>query len=184
MRLLALAAVACLVPAAAAAAPAADAGPREAPPPAWTKRLFFGGSAAASFGAVDAVAAAPLVGYRVTSRVSVGAQPFYRYAKYKDVSPHVTTHDYGADVFARVRVVGGFFVQGQYEWIDYDAVTASGATRRRSASTTFAGVGYTVGAGPVGVYVVALYDLGYDGRDPLRPYDGPWLVQAGVAVGF
>jgi hypothetical protein len=164
--------------------PAQQQPPPKQPPPAWTKKLFYGGSAAVSFGSVEGVTLAPLIGYHVIPRFSVGAQPFYRYAKYTDYNPDITTHDYGIDVFGRFNVFRGFFLQAQYEWIDYDAVYYNGTTSRQSGSYWYGGAGYSIGAGHVGGYVVALYQFNYDSNDPLRPYDSPWQIQAGVGVGF
>ena len=159
--------------------------PPEAPKQPWTKKLFVGGSAGLSFGSdVDSIVLAPLVGYKVVPRFDVGAQPFYRYAKYKVYDPDVKTNDYGIDLFARFHVVAGFFLEAQGEWIDHEYVQADLSTARRSDTYWYGGVGYAIGAGHVGVYVTALYNFNYDANDPFRAYDSPWSVQVGAAVGF
>ena len=155
--------------------------PKKAP---WTKKLFFGGSAGLGFGDVDYVSLAPMVGYHVVPRFDVGVQPFYTYANYKLYDPDVKTHNYGIDLFARFRVFRGFFIEGQYEWIDYEYILSDLSKGRRSDSYWYGGAGYAIGAGRVGVYVTALYNFSYRSDDPFRAYDSPWSVQVGVGVGF
>src|SRR5262245_45657526 len=167
----------------------AQAGTPEGPPskpdhPAWTSRLFYGGGLGLSFGSVESVYIAPLVGYHVVPRFDVGVQPFYLYANNKVYTESVKTNDYGADLLARVRLFRGVFVEGRYEWISHEYVLPDLSTARRSDSLWLLGVGYAIGKGPVGAYVSALYDLSYDGNDPYRPYDQPWILQVGVGVNF
>ena len=152
--------------------------------PAWTKKLFFGGGIGLTFGSASSVYIAPLVGYHVIPRVDVGIQPFYRYADYDLYGTKTKTHDYGTDLFARVHLVARVFAEGRYEWISHEYVQSGTATARRSDSLWMAGAGYSVAAGPASIYVSALYTFSYDENDPYRAYDSPWIVQAGVVVGF
>ena len=78
------------------------------------KRLFFGGGFGASFGDVDYISVAPMIGYRVTPRFDVAAQPFYAYTKYNN--PDFSANNYGADLIARFTVLRRLFLEGRGEW--------------------------------------------------------------------
>ena len=98
---------------------AQGSGPEEGPPPkpahpAWTKRLFYGGGLGLSFGSVESVYVAPLVGFHVVPHLDLGVQPFYLWSKSTLYTPTVETNDYGVDLLARARVFRGFFVEGRY----------------------------------------------------------------------
>lgn len=149
------------------------------------KRFFFGGGVGASFGDVDYIEVAPLVGFKVLPRFDLGLQPFYRWIDDGRYSPSVTTSDYGATLFARVRVIAGFFVEGDYQGTSYEYPNAGGGTTRDTYNAFLAGGGYAFPlGGHVGFYASALYDFSYDGNDINRPYDSPVRLQVGVSVGF
>jgi len=144
-------------------------------------RLFFGGGVGASFGTVDYVEIAPMLGFRVVPRVDLGLQPFYRWTS----SSSGSTNDYGARVFARVRIVSSFFGEADYQYTSYEYPIYGGGTTRSTHNAFLAGAGYTVSLGhSAGLYFSALYDFTYQGNDPYRPYDSPVQLQVGVAVGF
>jgi hypothetical protein len=165
--------------------PAPAPPPPEKPKSSGPQRWFFGGGVGASFGDVDYVEIAPLVGVKVLPRFDLGLQPFYRWIDDGRYSPSITTNDYGATLFARVRVFAGFFVEGDYQYTSYEYPNVGGGTTRDTYNAFLAGGGYSIPVGGhVGVYVSALYDFSYDGNDVNRPYDSPVRVQVGVAVGF
>ena len=169
--------------------------PEQAPPPppqqkqkSWfVSHLFFGGGVGASFGDVDYVEVAPMVGLQIIPRFGVGVQPFYQWTEYGIYSPSVETSDYGARVFARFRVWGGLFAEADYEYTNYEYPIAPGttSTTRGSYDAFLVGGGYHFGiGGKVGMYASALYDLNYDDDDPFRPYDSAIRYSVGVSVGF
>lgn len=172
--------------------PAPEPAPAQAPPPepeekpksSLGQRWFFGGGVGASFGDVDYVAVSPLVGFRATKRLDVGVQPFFRWTDDGRYSPKLETTDYGASVFARVRVIGGLFAEVDYQLTSYEFPEVSGGTSRDTYDSFLAGAGYSFPiGGHVGFYVSALYDFSYDDTI-FQPYDSPVRVQVGVAVGF
>jgi hypothetical protein len=160
------------------------------PPPAKQKspvlhRFFFGGGVGAAFGEIDYIEVAPMVGFKVLPRFDVGLQPFYRWADDSRYSPSVSTTDYGATLFARVRVVAGFFVEADYQYTNYEYPHAGGGTTRASYDSFLAGAGYAFPMGShVAFYTSALYDFSYDSNDVNRAYDSPVRLQVGVSVGF
>jgi len=156
--------------------------PPPRPAPAGPSKWFFGGGLGISFGSVDYISISPMVGYHVVPRFDVALQPFYSYTNYdyNDFS----ANNYGADLIARFKAIRALFVEGRYEWISYEYLDVQGNNARSSDSYPFAGVGYYLGRGRVGIAVSALYNFNYDENDPYRPYDSPWLFQVTAGVGF
>ena len=172
------------IPPPVAAASAADDSGEAAPSAAWKDRIWFGGGIGASFGDVDYVEIAPVVGCRVHPRVSVGAGLFWRRRSDDRYRPSVETTDYGGSVFAQVHVVPSVFAHFEYEYADYEYATLDGTARDgRSSLLVGAGVYRPLGGG-VGFFASALYDVTYDESDWPNPYDSPWIYRAGVSVGF
>ena len=174
-------------------APPQPPAPQPAPTPAETapppkhhvNRFFFGGGVGLSFGDVNYFEISPMIGVRVLPRFDVGVQPFYRWVKDTRYSPDLETYDYGASLFARVRVISSFYVEADYQYTNYEYPTSATQTTRSTYDAFLAGAGFYQPVGKnVGFNVGVLYDFSYDSNDPFRPYDSPWRVQAGVSVGF
>jgi hypothetical protein len=156
--------------------------PPEPPPP--PSKWFFGGGLGLSFGDVDYVSVSPMIGYRVTPRFHAALQPFYSHTKDDRYATELSASNYGGDLLGRFTVLRNFFLEGRYEWISYEYRSLAGTDERTTDTYPMAGLGYTMGSGRVGGYFSALYNFGYDEDDPFRPYDSPWVYQAGVGVGF
>lgn len=148
-------------------------------------KWFVGGGLGASFGTVDTLSIAPMIGYRVVPRVDVGAQIFYSWLNDGRYSPSISTNDYGMTLFTRVRLIAHLFVEADALYSNYEYITGTGTTTRDTYTTFLAGGGYSVPLGHgASFYVSALYDFGYNNDDPYQPYDNPWRVQAGASIGF
>jgi hypothetical protein len=165
----------------------AQTGPNQpsSPPPTVKDRFFFGGGLGLSFGDVDYVEIAPLVGYHVMPKLDGGMQVFYRWVNDGRYPEDISTDDYGANIFMRYFVLPSIFVQGQYEFINYEFILPSLDTERDTANSFLAGGGYSqpIGRG-AGFYFSVLYNFSYDDNDLTSPYADAWQVQAGVTVGF
>jgi hypothetical protein len=176
------------------ALPASAQAPEPAEPPAEAPahpkppvrdRFFFGGGIGATFGTVDYVEVAPLIGVRVVPRFDVGFQPFYRWTNDSRYSPQVSTTDYGARLFGRVIIVKNFFAEVDYQYTNYEYANGFGGTTRAANNAFLAGGGYSVPIGHnAGMYFSALYDFSYDDNNVYYPYDSPVQLQFGFSVGF
>ena len=173
-------------------APPTTPAPESAPAPVKEKssikdKLFVGGGVGLSFGTVDYVSIAPLVGFRLAPRFDLAIQPFYSYTKDSRYSPEFSASNYGADLLGRVRIVQNFFAEARIEWISYEYLDTFGQSSRQSDTYPMAGLGYTIGAGRAGISFSALYNFGYDSNGlygAYGPYDSPVIYQVGVSVGF
>jgi len=96
----------------------------------WYKesKLYFGGNLGLSFGTYTYVEIAPLVGYRITPRLSAGLGPKYMYIK---ESNYYETNIYGAKTFALFSIfkninetinigIGDIFVYGESEFFNVE----------------------------------------------------------------
>jgi hypothetical protein len=150
---------------------------------AWKEKLFFGGGVGASFGDIDYVEVSPMVGYRLTPRLSTGLSVFYRWKNDERFNASIDTEDWGASFFGQLGLFRAFFAHAEYEYVDYEYQTLSGIGSDTDTNL-LAGLGINRGGRRSGVYALALYNFDYDEDDPLEPYDSPWVYRVGVSVGF
>ena len=148
-------------------------------------RLWFGGGVGLSFGTVDWVEIAPLVGYSVTERLSFGGGVLYRYREDGRLPDSPSTNDYGANVFARYRVGPWLFAHGEYEHLSYEFVLPDLSKDRDEFDSFLAGPGvYRPIGNRTSFYALGLYNFSYDDDDLSSPYDDEWVFRVGVSVGF
>lgn len=155
------------------------------PPSSWHDRMFFGGGVGLGFGDVDFVSIEPLVGVHLDPKVSVGASFMYRFTNDNRYPEDIKTNDYGARAFVQYFPVPQFFGQLEYEYLDYEYVLPTFDTARNNVGSLFVGGGVSNPiAKNAAFYGTVLYNLSYDGNDPARAYDSPWVVRVGVSAGF
>ncbi len=151
-------------------------------------RLFTGGGLGMNFSSYsDYISISPLIGLKVTDKLATGIGFQYRYTSYKTVSPAISTNDYGASPFVRYYIYNPFFLHSEYEYLTYQVIN-NGEKFRRSYGSLMTGGGiFQPFGGRAGLFVMALYNLTY--RNPSSPYDyspysSPWVLRAGVTLGF
>jgi hypothetical protein len=143
-------------------------------------RWYFGGGIGLSFGTVDYIEIAPMVGFRVTPSFNLGLGVFYRYRNDGRYEEDVTTNDYGANLFAQYQVVPQLFLHGEAEYVNYEYILANLDTVRESDTNLLAGAGYGWPVGGGSVYFLVLYNFSYDENSFTNPYDSPWVYRIGV----
>jgi hypothetical protein len=132
---------------------------------------------------VDYVEVSPLVGFRAHPKVDVGVSLTYRWRS--DDRYDISTSDYGATLFGRYRVYRGVFLEADWEYLNWEYVRSDLTKDRIGTSSFLAGGGYYLPLGGRATLALsALYNFSYDRDDPLQPYGDPWIVRAGVGVGF
>jgi hypothetical protein len=143
-------------------------------------RWYFGGGIGLSFGTVDYVEIAPMVGYRVTPDFNLGLSAFYRYRNDDRYEESVSTNDYGGSLFAQYQVVPTLFLHGEAEYVNYEYILANLDTASDTDTNLLAGLGYGWPVGGSSIYFLALYNFSYDENDFANPYDSPWVFRVGV----
>jgi len=162
----------------------AVAAPAQAAPSSGPSKWFYGGGLALSFGDVDFVSISPLVGYRITPVVSVGGGLQYFYRSYSQFGQDFSTNDYGAYVFSRFFLGPGFFLSASYEYMRFQYFDFNANRVNDTFGSFFVGGGFAQPMSRNSSFIVsALYNLSYKDDEP-SPYGSPWVISAGVSVGF
>lgn len=81
------------------------------------ERIFVGGFIGLQLGTQTAVNISPLVGYRISNRLSAGVGGTYQYYNDRFFGQSRSTHLYGYSAFARFRVIPRAFLHAEYERI-------------------------------------------------------------------
>jgi hypothetical protein len=151
------------------------------PPP---KKWFVGGWLGLSFGDVDYVSISPVIGYRVNSNVSAGVGLEYAYRNDDRFGQDLSTSDYGGSVFTHVYVSEGMFAAASYEYLRFEYFDFAGQKVSDEYSSVFIGGGFAQPVGDYSAFIMsAMYNLSWSDSEP-SPYDSPWVLGAGVSVGF
>ena len=148
-------------------------------------RTYVGGGLGAGFGTVNWFQLSPVVGYMITQDFSAGMGIQYRYASYKNFTPKITTSDFGLNPFLRYNIRDPFFIQAEYEYLNYDLVYTDGSKQRENNSALLAGGGMSQRIGGKAFFnITVLYNLTYRAGDILSPYRSPWVLRAGISLGL
>ncbi len=164
------------------------AAPALTPPaePASTKpplrdRIYYGGSIIVSFGDVTRIGMYPMIAYKFTPKLSLGAEVGYEYLKFDDFDQ--SGNNYGGSVFARYRIVPRLYAHAEYQMINYEIFTSTTTSQRDWVPFLLVGGGF---AQPMGrnawSYVEVLFDVLNDNQSPYD--DGEPFITVGVGVGF
>ena len=151
------------------------------------ERIVTGGGFGLGFSNVqDWVSVSPILGYAVTKKLVAGTGFTYRYTKYKYVTPSISFNDYSINPFVRFTVYNGFFVQAEYEHMNYQYLANSqGETQRAKFDSFLAGGGFIQPMGSkASIFFMALYNFSYTASSSVyTPYQSPWVIRAGVNIG-
>jgi hypothetical protein len=159
----------------------------EAAKPSLSDKIFWGGGMGLSFGDITFVSVSPMVGYRVTPRLGVGLGLLYTYRSDNRFKPKLTTSDYGGNIFAQYIVAPPFFLQAQYEYINYEYYSGNDLDKaRRDFNGAYGGGGLFQ---PVGrnsaFFISAMYNFNFDNNAVIPgPYNSPWIIRVGFSAGF
>lgn len=151
----------------------ATAGTRRASP--W----YFGGSVGLSFyGDLISISIAPMFGYKLSPKASLGGRIGYEYYKDSGPEPDVTSNNFGAGVFSRYRFLPQFYGHAEFEYWSYDF-----GPGRFWVPYLLVGGGYSQPLSPNSQFMIeVLFDLL---QDPDSPYEsGEPRVNVGFGVGF
>ena len=111
------------------------------PPPPKPSPFFFGGGVGLGFGDVDWVSVEPLFGYRINPHVTIGSSLIYQWQNDDRYGSSVSTTNYGARAFVQYFPMPVFFLEGEYEYLDYEYVLSDFSTLRSNQSSYLAGAG-------------------------------------------
>jgi hypothetical protein len=149
----------------------------------FASKLYYGGNIGLSFGNYTMIGVYPLVGYKLTPKLSVGVKIAYEYISDTRYEQTYTTSNYGWSLFARYRIVPPLYVHIEYAQMSYELYSADGTSNREWIPFLFAGAGYSKSVGgKAWVNVQVLFDLLQDENSPYKNWEPFFSV--GVGVGF
>ena len=135
-------------------------------------------------GDVDYVSIEPSAGYWFTPKLTVGGRLILRSSKDLRVEDSERYFDYGASVLTRFFVTKRVFLQGEYEYLNYEFATAGGSTARQGYDSLFGGAGYAFQLSRRSWFsVLGMYNFTWK-DDEISPYSEPWVLRAGFGFRF
>jgi len=146
--------------------------------------LFFGGGLGLQFGYMTLIEISPLVGYKVTPKLSVGVSPTYKYYHYNDYygpSLDLKTNVFGGSIFTRYSVFENVFAHVEYESLLYNTQVPGYPETRQQFNSFFVGGGYNQRISMnSAMYILVLWNLN---DTPDSPYINP-IIRVGFSVGL
>jgi len=145
--------------------------------------VYFGGTVTLGFGDFTRIGIQPLIGYKATPKLSVGAKFLYEYISDKRYSSTYESHNYGASAFGRYFLGSRLYAHAEYAYLSYDYLTSATTSERQWVPFLLLGGGYrTPISARASLYVEVLFDVLQDSLSPYAEWEPQ--VSIGVAVGF
>lgn len=156
--------------------------PSKPTPPFWSwDRVYGGGGLGLQFGTVTLINIAPIVGYKITERYSVGIGIEYMYFAYQPAAnfPTYSQNIYGGNIFNRFFITKSIFAHVEYETLNSNWNTYY-PDRRFFIENFWVGGGLRQRAGNVSLNIMALWNLN---ENIYSPFPNP-QIRMGVSVGL
>jgi hypothetical protein len=151
--------------------------------PPLKNKLYFGGYINLSFGNYTVIGAEPLVGYKITPKLSAGVKLRYDYIKDKRYSTTYNTSNYGGSIFARYRIIPALYLHAEYAAYNYELYYASEESERKWIPFLFLGAGYSQRlGGNTWLNIQILFDVLHNSNSPYNRWEPFYSV--GIGVGF
>jgi hypothetical protein len=143
-------------------------------------KVFIGGNLGLQFGTVTFAEISPLVGYRITDKISAGVGITYQYYHYQDKYYNLETNVYGGRIFGRYFFTDYLFGHAEYEYLNLEAFDFY-PRRRVDVESFLAGGGYIQRFGRnSGIVVMILYNFT---ESAYTPYANP-IIRIGLNIGL
>lgn len=159
-------------------------------PPAAESKWYYGGNIGFSFwNDYFYLGVYPLVGYKVTPKLSLGAKIGYAYISDDSYEPlpALNTSNYGGSIFSRYRIIPQLYAHAEFAYWSYENAinfTSQGYdTERVWVPYLLLGGGYSQNIGPnVWLFAEVLFDVINDENSPYE--SGEPFISFGAGVGF
>jgi hypothetical protein len=147
------------------------------------KKIYVGGNMALTVGTYTRIGIYPLIGYKLTPKLSGGLKIGYEYIRDRRWYETYETSNYGGSIFARYRIVPQLYAHVEYAQINYNLYDAYGHSDRQWVPFLYVGGGYSQRlGGNVWLNAQVMFDVLQDDRSPYRRWDPVFTV--GIAAGF
>lgn len=146
-------------------------------------KIYFGGAIGVSFGSYTRLAVYPMIGYKLTPKLSAGLEIGYEYVKNNNTSPAYETSNYGFSILSRYRLLPPVFLHAEYSMYNYEQFIIDEGTERVWVPFLFLGAGFVKNiGGRSSVYAMVKFDVLQNENSPYGDWE-PWFT-VGVSVGF
>ena len=145
--------------------------------------VYYGGGIGVSLtNRYFAISLRPMLGYKLTPKLSLGVEAMYEYISDSRYSKTYNYSNYGGSVFTRFRVIPSLYLHAEYAMYNYEYRTQFNS-EREWIPFLLLGAGYSKRVGRNAyMYVQVLWDVLQDDRSPYKPGE-PW-VTFGISSGF
>jgi hypothetical protein len=147
------------------------------------KKLYFGGGVGISFGNYTRIAVYPMVGYKITPKLSAGIELGYEWISDKRYNETYTTSNYGGSLFARYRIIPALFFHAEYATYNYELYYLDASSERLWVPFLFLGAGFSKRIAPgTTAYAMVKFDVLQNKNSPYKDWDP--FFNVGISVGF
>ena len=138
-----------------------------------SSKLFFGGNFGLQFGDYSIIELSPLIGYRITEKLSAGIQINYNFIHISSLK--ISTSIYGLSLFTNYYFSKSIFGRAEYEWLSLESKYFNPAiyneSKRFNLHNILVGGGYRQQIGERSfVTLMILWNLN---DNALSPYENP-----------
>jgi hypothetical protein len=147
------------------------------------QRVYYGGNVSLTVGNYTRIGLYPLVGYKITPKLSAGVQVGYEYIRDNRYSSTYETSNYWASVFTRYRIIPQLYAHVEYAQLNYELYNGLGESSRQWVPFLLVGGGYSQPIGPrTWLNLQVLFDVLQHERSPYSRWSP--IFSVGVGVGF
>ena len=166
---------------------AQDSTRTETPPPKPKQekgqKIYFGGNLGLTVGNYTRIGIYPLVGYKLTPKLSAGVKFAYEYIRDNRYSSSYETSNYGASIFARYRLIPALYVHVEFAEMNYELYNSLGESNREWIPFILVGGGYSKKLSQrTWLNAQVLFDVLQDERSPYSSWNP--IFSIGIGVGF
>lgn len=145
-------------------------------------RFYVGGNFGIQFGTVTLIDVSPLLGYRLTEKLSIGAGISYLYYRDARFNPVYSTNIYGGRAFIRHYLFKDIFAHAEYELLNFEVYDWNTYEyNRKYVSGVLVGGGYRQWLGPrFFMNILVLWNIN---ETIDYPYSNP-IFRVGIGTGL
>lgn len=145
-------------------------------------RIWVGGNLGLQFGTVTLIQVNPLVGYRLTPKLTLGVTGNYIYLRDNTFSQRYSTEIYGGGLFGRYFITDDLYAHTEYEILSLETPNAYGSgLYRTNVTSVLVGGGYRQWISDrAGIDLMLLWNVN---QSRLSPYSNP-IIRVGFIMGI
>lgn len=145
--------------------------------------IFYGGYINLSFGSYTVIGIEPMVGYKLTPKLSTGVKVRYNYIQDDRYAKSYTTSTYGGSIFGRYLVTPKFYAQAEAASYNYEFFYLNGSSEREWVPFLFMGGGFIQPLSErTWLNIEILFDVLQDEKSPYEDWEPFFSI--GIGAGF